>query len=130
MTILALTSACNDKTYQSVSTEVFYKRDMILEVGGRKGEGVLVVPLSVIVPFYVTARGDLDLFTFTTCQREETTENAGNVTERTGWLFKRTITKKREVKFDFKPSLIEGAGGCPILLGGYEELKGRQPRLS
>lgn len=123
--LLALAGACNQKTFETVSTEVFYKRDMILEVGGKKGEGVLVVPLTASIPFHVTARGDLDLFTFTTCHREETAEDAGNVTERTGWLFKRTITKKREVKLDFKPTLIEGAGGCPVILGGYEEQKGR-----
>lgn len=124
--ILALAGACtpNEQT-PTITSEVFYKRDMILEVGGVRGEGAIVVPLKSVVPFYVTARGDLNLFTLTTCHREETAEDAGNVTERTGWLFKRTITKKREVKFDFKPTLIESQGGCPIQLGGYEEQKGR-----
>lgn len=122
--LLVLVS-CNGEKMPVASSEVFYKRDMILEVGGVKGEGALVVPLKNVIPFLVTARGDLDLFTFTTCHREETAEDAGNVTERTGWLFKRTITKKREVKLDFRPTLIEGAGGCPVMLGGYEQSKGR-----
>jgi hypothetical protein len=118
--------SCNQNSYQTVEAEVFYKRDMILEVNGVKGEGVVVAPLSSSIPFYVVARGDLDLFTFTSCHREETAENAGNVTESQGsWIFKRTITKKREVKLTFSPTEIENVGGCPILLGGYEQEKGR-----
>jgi len=124
-TTLALNSGCNTQSNPNISNEIFYKRDMILEVNGMKGEGVLVVPHASSNAFYVTARGDLDLFTFTTCHREETTEDAGNINERVGWVFKRTITKKREIKFNYIPSPIEAEGGCPVLLGGYEELKGR-----
>lgn len=118
--------SCSQNNFESVSAEVFYKRDMILEVNGVKGEGVVVAPLSPSISFYVIARGDLDLFTFTTCHREETAEDAGNVSSSQGsWIFKRTITKKREVKSTFSPTPIEAEGGCPILLGGYEQEKGR-----
>lgn len=123
--ILVFTGCVDTNKMPIVKSEVFYKRDMILDVAGVKAEGVLVVPISERVPFHITARGDLDLFTLTTCHREETAEDASNVTERTGWLFKRTITKKREVKLDFKPTALEAKGGCPVMLGGFEEQKGR-----
>jgi len=98
---------------------------MILNIDGHEVEGVLVVPQKEVNEFHVEARGNLDLLTFTTCHREETAESAWNVSERRGWLFKRKIDKKREVKISYKATEIEKSGGCPVFIGGYEKKEGR-----
>lgn len=124
--LLFLLPSCSNtaNVLQPLNPETIYKRDMIISVNGITGDGVLVVPRNVTYKLHITAQGDLDLFTFTTCHREEIAEDAANVTERSG-IFRRTITKKREIKLDYTPTEIEMEGGCPVFLGGYEEQKGR-----
>lgn len=102
---------------QTLNQNLFYKRDMDIEVNGFKGEGVLVVPLSEVYKFDITSSGKLDLFTFESCHREESKEKAGQ-----GGLF----GDRKRVKLDYKPNPgIEDQGGCPVRLGGYEQDKGR-----
>lgn len=102
---------------QKLDPKVFYKRDMQLKVNGHQGEGVVVAPHAAQYQVAVEAAGSLDLFTFTTCHREQTKENAG---ER-GWFSDRT---KRE--FTFMPTTLESNEfSCPAQLGGYERKKGR-----
>lgn len=124
--LLCLLPSCSNTSniIQPLNPETIYKRDMIVSVNGLNGDGVLVVPRNITYKLHITAQGDLDLFTFTTCHREETAEDAANVTERSG-IFRRQITKKREIKLDYSPTKIEQSGGCPVFLGGFEEQKGR-----
>ncbi len=90
---------------------------MNLKVNGHQAEGALVVPHSESYEFKIKAQGDLDLFTFTTCHREQTKENAGEK----GWF---KSDKKRQ--FNYTPAKIEAEGiSCPARLGGYEKIKGR-----
>lgn len=114
------------KVKQELNPEFIYKKDMIIDIDGIEAEGVAVIPKKETHKFHITARGDLDLFTFTTCHREEIAEKAWNVNERRGrWIFRRTIEKKREVKLDYTPGEIERSGGCPVFVGGYEVKGGR-----
>jgi len=119
--LLTLVSCVSAPVRQELNPDVIYKKDMILNIDGHEGEGVLVVPQKEVNEFHVEARGNLDLLTFTTCHREETAESAWNVSERRVWLFKRKIDKKREVKISYKATEIEKSGGCPVFIGGYEK---------
>lgn len=121
--IITLTS-CSQPVIQKLNPDVVYKKDMSITIDNITAEGVIVVPAKDVHSLHITAQGDLDMFTFTTCHREEVAEDASNVTETTG-IFRRKIEKKREIKLDYKPTLIEKIGACPIQLGGYEQEKGR-----
>lgn len=102
---------------QKVDPQTFYKRDMKLNVNGFKGEGTLVVPKSKSYSLEVDAKGKLDLFTFETCHREESTESAGE-----GGLF----GDRKHVERTYVPVFgIEDKGSCVVRLGGYEQAKGR-----
>lgn len=110
---------------QRLNPETFYKRDMI--VNGH--EGTLVLPYQSQYSFHVEARGKLDLFTMTTCSKEETKEKAWNVTQTIkkglfGWG-KKKIDKTSEVKFSYTPSELERDRFCIMELGGYEKSGGR-----
>lgn len=100
---------------------------MLLEVNGVSGEGVLVVPKADSYYFEVEARGDLDLFILTSCNRDWIKEKGWHVSYKKrflGWG-KRKIEDKRKVEFFYTPDEIEKNGTCPVWLGGFEESKGR-----
>lgn len=103
---------------QKLDVNAFYKRDMKITVNDYKGEGVLVVPHSEDgYKFEIKAKGKLDLFTFTTCHREISKEEAGQ-----GGIF----GDRKKVKLDYIPSHgLETGTLCPVHLGGYERIKGR-----
>ena len=97
-----------------VSPDVFYKRDMILEVNGFKGLGHLTVPQSTEYDFEVEARGDLDLFVLSSCHRVIALEEAGG-----------TIFNKKKVKLRYVPAPGIEDHACPVVLEGYEVDKSR-----
>ena len=97
---------------QKLDPKVYYKRDMELNIDKFQAEGVLVVPYKEKYQFDVTAQGKLDLFTFTTCHREETTEKAGG----------KYFNGPRRTKFEYIPTPIESEGvACPVVLAGYSK---------
>lgn len=100
-----------------VQSGVFYKRDMKMNVNGQKAIGAIVVPRADKYRMDLEAKGKLDLFTLTTCSREETREKAGE-----GGLF----GNRKRVKIDYVPTPKEADSlSCPVQLGGYEQKKGR-----
>lgn len=102
---------------QRLDPSVYYKRDMELRVNGFEGEGVLVVPKAESYKFEIKAKGRLDLFTLTTCHREEALEEAGQ---------KGLFGDRKRVETVYKPvNGIENDGLCAVQLGGYEKVKGR-----
>ena len=115
-TLFVIMTGCTSVP-QKLDEKTFYKRDMSLTVNGHQAEGVLVVPRAKEYIFEIQAKGKLDLFTFTTCHREQTKENAG---ER-GWF---ADSKRRELTFRPVPLESEGVA-CPARLGGFERIKGR-----
>ncbi len=118
-TCVPIAVGCIGSVPQTLSPEHFYKRDMTITVNEIEAEGVLVVPRSAdeIYEMTIENKGKIDLFTFTTCHREDTREIAK------GGIFGRF---KREVEFSYVPVPgIETGRYCPIKLGGYEMVKGR-----
>ena len=103
---------------QKLDPDAFYKRDMEITVNGYQSEGVLVVPKAKKYDFKIEAKGKLDLFTFTTCHREKTKENAGEK----GWF---SDKKTRKMTFFPSPDIEASHLSCPVQLGGYERDKGR-----
>lgn len=106
-----------------VDIKTLYKRDLVMEINGRVFHGTAAPIRSDKYKIHIYAKGDLDLFTFETCHREESTESAWNVVKRQG-LFKRKVKKKRELEFTYSPTELERTQ-CSVLLGGYEAKKGR-----
>lgn len=101
--------------------DIFYKRDMIVEVNGKVGEGVLVVPRSNDYWFEVQSRGNLDMFTLQTCHREWSKEKAWNVEKKRVLFWKKKIEHKQEVDFEYRPVVgIEDKGSCIVRLSGLE----------
>lgn len=123
--MVALSSCSTSHIRQQLSINTHYKRDMILSVDGHEGEGVLVVPEKDIHKFHVQARGDLDLFTLTTCHRDWTKDRAWNVKTKSGLFGWNKKIHENQVKFDLKLNELEKNDFCLIELGGYEKEKGR-----
>lgn len=118
-----------DTSAPEMSTETFYKRDMIISASGETFEGVAVLPKQDKYDFHVEARGDLDLFMMSTCTKRENKEKAWNVKKKVrsglfGWGSKK-IDLKREVTFTYIPNELEKNGDCPMQLIGIEEKGGR-----
>lgn len=114
------------KEYSSVNPETVYKKDISVIFEGKEFVGMAVLPGQASYDLHIKAKGDLDLFTFTNCHREEVSEDAWNVqeTKRT-FIFKKQVDKKKEIKLTFRPTELEKDGPCPIFVAGYEESKGR-----
>lgn len=115
--LLAGCSGVTQNLTSSVEQGTFYKRDMIINVNGKSFDGVGVVPYSGRYDFSVDAKGKLNLFTYATCHRDLTKENAFEK----GWFKDKSKTKFSLVLFDEEESGIS----CPLQLGGYELSKGR-----
>jgi hypothetical protein len=100
--------SCASGIDHKLSPEVFYKRDMALDVNGVKGTGALVVPLSAFYKIQGESKGELDLFTLETCHREFSAEKLGR-------------------KFTYSLIPVQGLedAGCQVHLGGYEKKRGR-----
>lgn len=123
---LVVIQSCSTDQMPVVKSEIIYKKDMVISHAGISYVGVAVLPEMASYDLHIAAKGDLDLFTFTNCHRDENSENAWNVTEtRRNFLFRKTTEKKKEIKLTFKPTALESSGFCPVFIGGFEELKGR-----
>jgi len=102
---------------QILDSSKFYKRDMEIKVNGHAAEGVIVARQAGQYGLKVEAKGDLDLFTFATCHREQTKEQAGE----SGWF-----RNKRKRELTYRPAPLERDGtACPVRLGGFEKVNGR-----
>jgi len=127
--ILLFLFSCSSVTTKQVLKEgTFYRRDMIIRVNDKAFEGMGVVESSSKYNFHVEARGEIDLFIFSSCNRDWTKEKAWNVTMKVkkGMFRKRKLVdKKREIKFDYAPIETIERTYCPVRLSGVEEKKGR-----
>lgn len=92
---------------QEPDPKIYYKRDMSIKVDGKKNIGVATLPYKSKYSIEFVAKGPLDLFTFTTCNREHTQEEAGS------------FFNKNKVKYDYVPNELEKVA-CPIKAGGYD----------
>lgn len=104
---------------------------MLLTFEGKTYEGFAVLPERKEYKLHVIARGNLDMFTLSSCHRDWPKEKGWNVKKKVGhWFWERKIDKKREVKFTYKPNRIEKRRkSCMVKLAGYEAKKGRHSRF-
>lgn len=110
--LLFILIACSN-VHQEIDKGKFYRRDIEINVNGRSGDGVLVVPSSAKYEIKIKAPGKLDLYTITSCHREETGHKDG-------------IWKNKKMTYDYVPVPgIEDRGPCPVHLGAYEKTQGR-----
>ncbi len=99
--------------HQELDPKIYYKRDMKIKIGDNKYEGTAVLRNAPKIDIEFTSAGKLDLFTFTTCHREYTQENA------------KSFFNKKKIKFEYKPEpTIELVDSCAIQAAGYD-LKGK-----
>lgn len=98
-----------------------YRKDMKITANGFQGHGVIVVPKQKKYKMDINALGKLDLFTFQSCHREITQEDAGYKGRFLGFG-----RNKKLAKIEYQPVTgLEDAGSCPVDIGGYEKVKGR-----
>lgn len=115
--IVALVSGCTNVS-QPLNPSKMYKRDVRIKHGGTEYIGVAVLPGGEqSYKLELTFAGELDLFTFRSCHREVTQEEAGG-----GRIF----GKRNKVEITYVPvSPLETDKFCPIEIGGYERDGGR-----
>ena len=113
--ILALLG-CTEIT-QVADTSVLYKRDVRIMFEGQEYYGTAVLPARDKYDLELTFAGELDLFTFRSCHREVTQEDAGG-----GRIF----GKRNKVSYSYQPVVpLETTGSCLAEVEGHEVNKGR-----
>lgn len=115
MVLVACGTAPTQKITQGLETGVIYKKDMQVCIDSKCRQGVIVGPQRDFYHFKIKAQGNLDLFTFATCHREEATTEHSK---------RKWFRKNREVKGNYIPRQGIETGYCPVYIGGYD-LKGR-----
>ena len=119
-------STVDKDTQQQLSSDKFYKRDMIIHVNGQEGIGTLVAGQADKYLFHIEASGELDLFTFKSCHREWSKQKAWNVETYKRQLFwKKKIVHKKQIKFEIELTELEKSRYCPVLMVGVERIGGR-----
>jgi len=100
---------------QKLNDNVFYRRDLKMEINGNKGIGVMVVPYAPSYDFKVKSPGKMSLFTYATCHKNIPIEDGGK-----GWY-------KNKIEFTFTPDReIEASKkACPMEIGTWELGRGR-----
>lgn len=94
---------------QALDPKVYYKRDFSITFEKNVYTGVAVLPLRSSYDLKLKSKGDLDLWTFTTCHRSVDQEDAG------GFL------NSKEVKYTYTPNPpMETTKACPVQVGGYD----------
>lgn len=111
---LLLLSACSSVN-QVLDPNVFYKRDIEIEVNGQKREGVSVTAKAESYNIILRPKADLDLVLLKTCHREFTGEKLSS-----GFL------SSKAFKYNYVPMKgIEDLGSCPLRIDVFESGKGR-----
>jgi len=111
---LALSLGCDALTSHDreldLSNVTVYKRDMQICLNDKCAEGVIVAPRKSKYEFEIKAHGRLELFTFATCHREETTSKHSR---------RRWFKDNKVVKGTYLPVPGIEDGHCPVYIGGY-----------
>ena len=90
---------------------VIFKKDMRICIDGKCSHGVMVGPRKESYRFHIKAHGTFDLFTFSTCHREETSEDY-----RKKWWGR----YNREARGVFLPVRGIEDEYCPVYIGAYD----------
>lgn len=115
---LPLLLASCSSVQQKLEPELFYKRDVELEINGNYYSGVTVIPKSNHYSITIIPPGDIDLVLFQTCHRESAIEKASK-----GWgLF----GKKSKFTYEYYPvSGIEDSRVCPLRVNVFDSKNGK-----
>lgn len=92
-----------------------YKKDMYVCVDGKCAEGALIVPRALTYKVKIKSKVNLDLFAFSSCHREVTSQEYSR-----GGFF--GLGGNKEFEGDYVPvSSIESVFSCPVYLRGYSK---------
>jgi len=108
-------SGCASLVNQELNPDVFYKRDIQLEINGVKFLGVAVPKRADKYEIKIKARGKIDMLTVTSCHREFVIEDP-------------TVMPgtSRSFSFTYVPIKgIEDGRGCLLDIGAFEKKRGR-----
>ena len=117
MLVMAL-SGCSS-TNQLLEENLFYKRDIGLEINGKHYEGVTVLPDAKSYDITIVPPGDVDLALISSCHREIAIEKADS-----GWSL---FGKKHKFTYTYTPVKgLEDDRVCPLRVQVFESnSKGR-----
>lgn len=112
-------AGCGGMPNQKLNPELFYKRDINLEINGRTYEGVSVVPYASSYQIDIEPRGaDIDMLLITSCHREYSAEKTAS-----GWFIFR---KRNRFRYTYNPvPEIENDGDCTLRINTFEKDEGR-----
>lgn len=115
--IACLLLATCSSTPQILDPEIFYKRDIRIEVNEKEYEGVTTVPNAPDYKLKLKPRGDMDLIIIRTCAREDSAE------EQSSGFF---IFKGDEFEYHYIPNPgLEDVGVCPLRVDVYDSGEGK-----
>ena len=101
-------TACSN-VQQELDKNIFYKRDLALDIGDVEKEGVAVVPYLESYRIKIKSPGDMDYFIYRTCHRQEEHERVG---KRFSFLY--------QVSLESRDGIL-----CPMELESFEAGRGR-----
>lgn len=113
--LIIIASSCSD-LQQKLDVKDFYPHDIEVTVNKIKYAGVGTLPYQPQYDFDIKAPGKLDLLMYSTCHRANYKEEGWE----DSWL-----SSKNEGKFSYRPSDDMERHSCPIIIAGYEKIKGR-----
>jgi len=119
----------NQSQNPALNTAVEYRKDMLITVNGTTFEGMGVVEAAPTYNFHVESRGQLDMFLFSSCNREWMKERAWNVQKKVssglfGWG-RKLKDQTKEVTFQYTPIEQIEKTYCPVFLAGADKDKGK-----
>lgn len=104
-------ASCGSLPTQELKPDIFYRRDMRLEINGKPYEGVAVVDHEPVYEINFHPRGHLDLLLITTCHREDS--------------FRTDQSKAKAFQYIYQPTPnVEDQGSCELRVNAYDKEKG------
>jgi hypothetical protein len=88
----------------------YYKMDMVIKNKGRVGTGLVILAEKELYTIELESKGRFHYFTFKTCSREISKENAD-----------RKLFKRHKVKINYRPNTIEQRGGCFVEVRAFDK---------
>lgn len=100
---------------QQLDPNVFYRRDIGIEINGKTYDGVVVVPKAAQYEIVINPKGDIDSLLLRTCHREFAGEKLSP-----GWF------GSNKFRYTYVPVPdLEDRGACPMRVDSYEAKPGR-----
>lgn len=112
-----------------LSSDRYYMRDLVVKVNGKVFEGVGVLPNDDILDIEVESRGNITLFTMSTCEGILPKDSTWNITTIVptfwGWG-ERKVVNPRKVGFKYRRTQIaKEVGYCPMILESLDSKQGQ-----